>query len=127
MNTIFLSIITLAFLVAVGVFIFVMIEIRSASKAFKDFLKNTEDNLKPAIVELEESLKSIRKAAEGITGVSDDLREFSGSVRKTGENVKRISDLIEEVTSGTVTKVFSLRAGIRAAIETLLKNLLIRG
>lgn len=127
MNTIFLSIITLAFLVAVGVFIFVMIEIRSASKAIRDFLKNTEDSLKPAIAELEESLRSIRKAADGITEVSEDLREFSGSVKKTGENVKRISDLFEEVTTGTVTKVFSLRAGIRAAIETLLKNLLIRG
>lgn len=127
MNTIFLSVITLAFLVAVGVFIFVMIEIRGASKAFSDFLKNTENNLKPAIAELEESLRSIRKAANGITEVSEDLREFSASVKKTGENVKRISDLIEEVTTGTVTKVFSLRAGIRAAIETLLKNLLIRG
>lgn len=127
MNTIFLSVITLAFLVAVSVFIVVMIEIRNSSRAIRDFLKNTEANLKPAIDELQDSLKSIRRAADSITDMSDDLREFSGSVRKTGENVKRISDLIEEVTSGTVTKVFSLRAGIRAAIETLLKNLLIRG
>lgn len=127
MNTIFLSIITLAFLAAVSIFIIVMVEIRNSSKALRDFLSKTEETLKPAIEELEESLKSIRKAADGITEVSEDLREFSDSLRKTGDNVKRITDLVEDVTSSTVTKVFSLRAGIRAALETLLKRLLTNG
>lgn len=127
MNTIFLSIITLAFLVAVCVFIFVMIEIRNSSRAIKDFLRSTEERLGPAIDELQESLKSIRKAADGISEVSEDLREFSGSVRRTGENVKKISEIVEEVASGTVIKAFSLRAGVRAALETLLKTLLTRG
>lgn len=127
MNTIFLSIITLAFLVAVSVFILVMVEIRNSSRAITEFLKGTEEKLNPAIEELQESLKSIRKAAEGITGISEDLRGFSDSMRKTGESAKRISELVEELTSGAVIKTFSLRAGLRAAVETLLKNLLARG
>lgn len=127
MNTIFLSIITLAFLIAVAVFIIVMIEVRNSTRSIRGFLQNTEEDIKPVLEELQESLKSIRKAADRITEVSEDLREFSTSVRKTGENVRRISEIVEEVASGTVTRVFSLRAGIRAAMETLLKNLLIRG
>ncbi len=127
MNTIFLSIITLAFLIAVSVFIFVMLEIRNASRTIKEFIKVTEDNIKPVLDELQESLKSIRKAADEITDISEDLGEFSASMRKTGENIKRVSDLIEDITSSATTKVFSIRAGIRATLETLLKNLLTRG
>lgn len=127
MNAVFFSIITLAFLVAVGVFVFVMVEIRNSSRAITDFIKTTEDKIIPAIEELQESLKSIRKAADGITMISDDLRQISGSVTKTVENVKSITEITEEIASGMTIKVFSLRAGIRAALEALLKNLLSRG
>ena len=124
MSNIFLALITLAFLAAVGVFIVVMLELKTATQALREFLKTTEATLKPTLEELQQSLRSMRNVTDNVTAVTEDVKTLSSSVRKVGENVQHVSELIDDVTSSTAVKVSGLRAGIRTALEVLIQNLL---
>ncbi|MCL5024643.1 MAG: DUF948 domain-containing protein [Nitrospirae bacterium] len=123
MDSVFLGLITLAFIGAVIVFIYVMVELRGAARALKEFLKTTEDTIKPTLEELQETLKSVRKVTDNVSGVTEDVRVLSSSVRDVGANVKQVSDFLEDVTSLAVVRVGGLKAGVSAALEVLLKNL----
>jgi uncharacterized protein YoxC len=126
MNTVLLALITVAFVVAVAVFIRVMIELSGVAKNLKEFIKSTEVTLNPALEELQLTLKSVRNVTDNVTQVTEDVREVSCSIRDVGRNVKQVSDLIEDVTSLTVGRVSGLKAGISTAIEVLVKNLFSR-
>lgn len=123
MNYIFFGLITLAFIAAVGIFILTMIELRSAARTLSEFVRTTENSLKPALDELQLTLRSMRGVTDNVTTVTDDVRMFSSSVREIGENIKNTSELIEDVISSSTVKVSGLRAGIRAALEVILKSL----
>lgn len=127
MNTVFWAFITFSFMAAVGVFIFVMIELRGATRGLREFLKTTENSLKPTLEELQQTLKSMRNVTENVTDVTEDIKELSGSVRDVGKNVRQVSELIGGVTSSTAIKVCGLRAGINAGLDVLLRNLFSRG
>lgn len=121
------SIITLSFVVAVAVFVFVMIELRGAIKALKELIKTTDCSLKPTADELQLTLRSVRNITDNVTTVTEDVKVLSGSVRNLGRNVKQVSDLVDDVTSSTVVRASAIRAGVNAAIEVFLKNLFGRG
>lgn len=123
MNSIYLGLITLAFIVAVGVFVAVMIELRSAVRSMNEFLKTTESTLKPTLEELRETLKSLRGVTENMTAVTEDIKSFSASFRDMGESVKLMSELFSDLTTSTVIKVSGFRAALRAAAEVLVKGL----
>ncbi|HXX81062.1 MAG TPA: DUF948 domain-containing protein [Thermodesulfovibrionales bacterium] len=123
MSNILLGLITLSCIVAVGVAIFVMIELKGAIRALREFIKTTEGSLKPTLEEFQQTLRSMRNVTDNVTGVTEDVRVLSSSVRDVGENVKRVSELVEDVTSTAAIKVSGLRAGINAATDVLLKNI----
>ena len=127
MSTALWSLITLSCIAAVGVFIYVMVELRATIRGLKEFMKTTENALKPTLEELQETLKSLRNVTDNVTSVTEDVKVLSSSVRDVGENVKHVSELVGGVTSSTVLKVSGIRAGVGAALEVLLKNLLSRG
>lgn len=127
MGNVFWGIITLAVVAAVAVLIFVMIELRAAIRALKDFLRTSETTLKPTLDELQMTLKSLRNVTDNVTAVTEDVKTLSGSVRNVGESLKHVSELIEGVTSSAVIRASGLRAGINAAVEVLLKGLFSRG
>ena len=130
MNTFFLSIITLAFLVGVIIFIIIMFELRGAIKELKKLIGTTERSMKPTFIELQETLKSTRNFIDNINEVTEDVRVFSGSVKEVGEgvksvseNVKRVSTLAENLTYLTMAEVSGLKAGVKAGLFAILKNL----
>lgn len=127
MSTTLWSLITLSCIAAVGVFIYVMIELRATIRGLKEFMKTTENALKPTLEELQQTLKSLRSVTDNITSVTEDVKVLSGSVRDVGENVKQVSHLVEGMTSSTLVKVSGVKAGVGAAMGVLLKNLLSRG
>ncbi len=111
------------FIVAVGVFVFVMVELRATSKALRDFIRTTDSSLKPTVEEFQQVIKTMKHATDNVADVSEDVKVFSGSVKSIGENLKHVSDLVESATSSTVVEVSSLRAGIRAAKDVFLRKL----
>jgi uncharacterized protein YoxC len=133
MNSFYAGLITLAILAVTVFFILVLVELRTAIKALKEFLQTTESTLKPTLLEFQEYLKVARSVTENVNTVTEDVRVLSGSVREIGENVRGVSrgmkligDLVEGQGSIAAMKVAGLRAGIRAASQVVLENLLRR-
>lgn len=127
MNQIWFILISIAFLAAVGFLIYVLLELRKSARAITEFLKTTEDSMKPALEELQQTLKSLRRVADDVTEVTEDIKMVSGSARDIGQNLKKISGLLNEVSSEAIIKVSGLRVGIRTALGVLLKNLFLKG
>jgi len=124
MTTLLLSIITLACVVLVIVLIYVLLELRQATKKLEHFITTSETSLKPTLDELPVTIRSIRHIAENIATVTDDVQTLSGSVREVGENIRLTSGYIEEIASSSSVQVSGLRAGIRAGFNVLVNNLL---
>lgn len=127
MNEIWFTLMAIAFLVVVGFFIYVLLELRKSAKALTEFLKTTEESLKPTMEELQLTLRSLRKVTDDVNEITGDIRTISGSTRDIGQNLKKVSELINEVSSETIIKVSGLRVGIRTALEVLLKNVFLKG
>jgi len=126
MNIILLSIITIASVVLVIVLIYVLLELRQATRKLQQFITTSENSLKPTLDELPGTVKSIRHIAENIATVTDDVKNLSSSVREVGENIRLTSNYIEEIASSSSVHVMGLKAGIRAGFNALLNNLLIK-
>jgi len=124
MTTLLLSIITLACVVLVIVLIYVLLELRQATRKLEQFITTSEASLKPTFDELPGTIMSIRHIAENIATVTDDVQTLSGSVREVGENIRLTSGYIEEIASSSSVQVSGLRAGIRAGFNVLVNNLL---
>lgn len=115
-------VLSLAFLIVVCFLMYVLLELRKSSRALTDFLKNTEESLKPALEELRLTLISLRKVTDDVNSVTGDVRAISGSARDIGQNIKKVSMVLNEVSSDAIIKVSGLRVGIRTALEVLIKN-----
>jgi len=124
MTTLLLSVITLACVVLVVVLVYVLLELRQATRKLEQFIGMSESSLKPTLDELPETIRSIRNIAENIAAVADDVKTLSGSVREVGENIRLTSGYIEEIASSSSVQVSGLRAGIRAGFNVLVNNLL---
>jgi len=124
MTTLLLSIITLACVVLVIVLIYVLLELRQATRKLEQFITTSETSLKPTFDELPGTIRSIRHIAENIATVTDDVQTLSGSVREVGENIRLTSGYIEEIASSSSVQVSGLRAGISAGFNVLVNNLL---
>lgn len=123
MNSILLTISTLAFLVAVAFLIPALIELRKASRSLNIFLDKTTDSLIPTLNELEQTLSKLKDISGNLNKTAEDIKTFSGAVNDVGQSIKHISRMFDEATTSTVVKVSGLRAGIRTAMEVLLHNL----
>ena len=126
MTTLLLSIITFTCVVLVIVLIYVLLELRQATKKLEQFITTSETSLKPTLDELPVTIRSIRHIAENIATVTDDVKTLSGSVREVGENIRLTSGYIEEIASSSSVQVSGLRAGIRAGFNVLVNNLLVK-
>ena len=124
MTTILLSIITFACVVLVAVLIYVLLELREATRKLEHFISTSESSLKPTFDELPETIRSFRHIAENIATVTDDVKTLSGSVREVGENIRLTSGYIEKIASSSAVQVSGLRAGIRTGFNVLVNNLL---
>lgn len=129
-NLVFFGVLTLAIVVAVIIFVVVMLDLRRAIISFKVFLDTTESEVKPTLVELQKSLKSVRNLTETAVEVAEDVKVFSESVRQVGEDVKSISKGVKEtshavkdLTSSTMVEASGLKEGIKAGVGFLFKSL----
>lgn len=130
MSNFFLGLIIFVMIAAVIIFIWVMLELRKAIKALKGLVNTTENSLRPAVAELQETLRSVRNVADNATVVSGDIKVLSGALRDVGENVKSVGgdikhlmDFVDGITSSAVVEASGLKAGVRAGVWYFLKNL----
>jgi uncharacterized protein YoxC len=126
MNHIWLGLITIAFLVLTGFIVSFLIELKKTTIAVREFLKTTETVIKPALEELQQTMKSLRNTTDKVNDIADDLQDVSHALRDTGQTIKQVSTVIGGITSATCIKVSGLRAGIRTALELLLHSFIQR-
>jgi len=112
----------IGFLIAIGFIIYVSLEIKRASNTFETFLKNLETGLAPVLDEARESLKSIRKVSDDVGMVSESLKDLSATIYNIADNLKAASDLIDDIKKAASLRVSGIKAGIKAALTTLIKQ-----
>jgi uncharacterized protein YoxC len=130
MNNLFFGLITVAFIIGVIIFIYVMMELRKTIRALKELVNTTENSLKPTVVELQETLKSVRNVAENATAITTDIKVLSGALKDVGVSVKRVGadvehlvNFVDGITSSAVIEASGLKAGVKAGFWFFLKNL----
>jgi uncharacterized protein YoxC len=127
MNSIFLGLITFAFLVLVGFIVHVLLELKKSLISLRQSMAATDEILKSTTEELQITLRSVRKVTDDVGIVTGDAKELSGSIRQIGENVQRISSVVGMVTTTSVVQASGLKAGIKAGVGYFLKNILAKG
>lgn len=124
MDSIFLGVITFAFLVLVGFVVYVFLEVKITLISLRQYMAATEDILKSTAEELHISLRSLQKITDNVGIVTDDVKEFSASLRQIGRNAKQLSSVVGTVTTTSCIQVAGFKAGIRAGFGYFLKNFL---
>lgn len=113
----------IGFLVAIGFFIYASLELKRVSASFREFLKNTEDRMKPVLEETEQMLKSIRKVSDDVGKVTGNVQSFSESMNEIAKNLEALSNIVGGLREGVSLRVLGLKAGIKAATEVLIKQI----
>lgn len=112
----------IGFLIAIGFIIYVSLEIKRASNTFEGVLKNLEVNLNPVLEEARESLKSIRKVSDDLGTASENVKHLSVTIYNIASNLEILSSMIDDIRRGASLRVMGLKAGIKAALNTLIKH-----
>ncbi len=124
MNTILLTVIAVSLLAIAFYLIPALMELKKALACLR---RTLDEGLKPTLEELQLTLKSVRTISDEVGGITADVRVLSKSVGEVGHTVSAINGFVEAVGSSMSVKAISLKAGIRAAIEYLAKNLIRKG
>ena len=131
MNNIFLGVIAVALVAGVIISIYVIVELIRTVRALKELMERmTENSLKPTLIEIRETLESVKNLADNTMVITDDIRTFSGALKDAGKSVKHVSgdvehvvNLVEGTASLGVMEASSLKAGIKAGLWVLSKSL----
>lgn len=130
MSNLFLGLITLAIIVLVIIFSLMMLELRKTVRVLTELIEVTENSLKPVVLELQETLKSVKVLADSTMEITEDMKIFSGALKDAGKSVRHVSgdvervvNLVEGITSLASLETSSLKAGIKAGLWVLSKGL----
>lgn len=113
-----LAIVIILALVA-GFLIFVLLSAKNTFRELSKLLSTMESTIKPTMDELTITMKSLKEMTDNINTITDDVKKFSNSIGDLGENIKVINEVIGDIP----LKISGVRAGIRVALEFLLKKL----
>lgn len=114
----------LGFLIVVGFLIYAFNELKKITVALREFLKNTEERLTPLLEEAEQSLKSFRNVSNDIGIVTENARHFTGAIYEIAANLRVFSALIDDLREGVSLRALGVRAGIKAALGVLIKEIM---
>jgi uncharacterized protein YoxC len=120
--TIGFLIVIITFVAALFFLIFSTIQIKKMAVTLDEFVRTTDQRLKPVLEETEKTLKSIRQVSEDIAAVSGSVREVSGAVSDVAANVQAISMLIGDLKDQVSLRALGIKAGVQTALGVLLKH-----
>ena len=126
MSQLWLTLIGIAVVITAGFIVSLIIELKKTVRSLNDFLKTTEESIKPTLDELQQTLRSLRNVSNDLNDVTTDIKTLSGSVRDVGLNIKHVSNIVEDITSSGYIKASGVKAGLKTGIMVLLNNLFSR-
>ena len=120
-------------LINIGIVVFVIyaafnisniIEMRRTSSALRQLIKRTEENLHPALTALRGILEDIGKATYNIAVLTRSLREVAETVARVEKTVNGLYEYYKEgLGEAARANIAGLKAGVKAGVVTLLKDL----
>jgi hypothetical protein len=99
-----------------------LLEFRRLSWRLQEFIRVVEMELKPAVAEAREALRSAQRATEGVAETAARLQESVSAFRQAGENVRVTTEAIRSVFGTRLIPVAGVLAGLRAGGKILWKR-----
>lgn len=124
MNTIIFGVIAGVMVLLAVVLIPLILEIRRAVSALRH---TTENQLNPALEELQATMKSIKGITDNVNAITEDVRQFSVAIQHAGQKISAVNTIVDSITSSLTVRTLSLKAGISTALSYLLANLMRKG
>ncbi|OGW41571.1 MAG: hypothetical protein A2010_18565 [Nitrospirae bacterium GWD2_57_9] len=101
-----------------------LIDLRKTTRALRDFIAKTDENLNPALVDLKIVLKDVRKVTGDIAALSDRLRTTAGAIVTVEKAVQHVYGYYREGLSQSANaNLAAVKAGLRAGVVSLVRNL----
>jgi hypothetical protein len=101
-----------------------IIEMRRTSIALRQLITRTEENLHPALTAVRGILEDIGKATYNIAVLTRSLREVAETVARVEKTINGLYEYYKEgLGEAARANVAGLKAGVKAGVVTLLKDL----
>jgi hypothetical protein len=120
-------------LLSIGIVVFIIyaafniasiIEMRRTSIALRQLIKRSEENLHPALTALRGILEDIGKTTENVAVLTQSLRGVAETVARVEHTVDGLYAYYQEgVGEAARANIAGLKAGVKAGVVTLLKDL----
>ncbi len=124
MTEIFLGIGVATFVVYAAFNVVYLMSMKKTNESVSAFLKNTENNVNAALVELRGTLENLRKVSGDIGAVTEDVKQISDSVASVERSIRGLYDDAKEgLGSAAGASIAGLKAGITTGVATLVKSM----
>ncbi|HMK60212.1 MAG TPA: DUF948 domain-containing protein [Dissulfurispiraceae bacterium] len=115
-------IVIITFLAALFFLIYSSIQIKKMAVAINEFIRTTDNRIKPVLEETELTLKSVRIITDDIGAVTGSVKEVSEAVSDVATNVRAVSMIMGDVREQVSLRTNGVMAGIQAALGVLMKH-----
>jgi hypothetical protein len=124
MHGIILDIGIIVFIIYAAVNIYYLIDLRRTSVAARELIKNTGENLNPALVELRGTLENIRNMTDEIGILTRDVRLVADSSVVLEKSLRKFWGYYKDDIGPAVNaNIAGLKAGVKTGVVTLVRNL----
>lgn len=114
------------FAILAGFIVFFILDARRSHMAFRAFIRNTEENLTPALIEMKLTLESLRAITDDIGSVTAEVRDLSDTLAHVSSSVRKASGIVDDIGIHFSATMAGLQAGIKEGVLTLFTNLISR-
>lgn len=116
------SIVALFFLLVCGM-IPALVQLRRTARQAEDFLRLVELELRPALVDLKEVIRSLNRTSEQITGGMEKMGGTLETIAEVGQTVRDANQLVQHIVFPKLITGAAIMTGLRVGLRTLLVRL----
>ena len=95
------------------------LETRRAARRLQEFIRTVELELKPALLEVRETIRKLDRAAGGASDTIERVRGTFVKLEQAGENVRATTGKVRTLLGSRFIPALSLLAGVRAGTKVL--------
>ena len=116
------SIVALFFFLVCGM-IPVLVQLRRTARQTEDFLRLVELELRPALVDLKEVIRSLNRASDQVAGGMEKMGGTLEAIAEVGQTVRDVNQLAQRVVFPRLLTSAALMTGLRVGLKTLIVRL----
>jgi uncharacterized protein YoxC len=114
--------IAITFAILAAFLIPAVIEIRKTAVALREFTLNAENDLKPVLHELQNTLTELKGLAGEAASRVDEVSSFTAALGETGKSLRTINSVVGTV-AGLLANTSAWAVGAKAAGKMILESL----